>query len=507
MLSENLDSRDGFGVQDSVPPDPSLSSSRLRSSATTIVLSVGAAALACQTVRHSPSSSSSSVWTDPRHEISSPLGMTTTVGANSTLLAPLEDRAWRPWGSAGLDPSDTMFLATHPPDTVFQRRLKPARMIASVRKKDVASSAKKAQLAKARAKALPVAGGLAVPPLRLKLLRSLVTRALYIALASGFLARYQIRQSCSARLVDLALERELNKLYLEGQGLQTAINTYAAVKWLFAFTPQDLRLSLSARKGFNRTAPYKQGLPVVWEEVLLSSLALAKDKSVPPLERGATIVGNLTSFDCYGRSSDLSEALVTELRRPVMELPAQFRGWTLTLNPLDSEDQTFSKSGTIDDTIIVGGSNKTRRRIIKLLPALLGMKRSTLRLLDLTPKRYKQLTQKARELAKLDKAGAHQFRRGGASMDALEEATRDSDMLSRGWWKQLSSAMRYRKPAQYLRRLERLSPIQKTCAPRAPSELCRLVPRLLAGLSTQVIMTSLQPVSPYSLKLNVFHCL
>ena len=116
---------------------------------------------------------------------------------------------------------------------------------------------------------------------------------------------------------------------------------------------------------------------MAWEEVLVSSVHLLKTKTLgTPRERGATIVGNLLSFDCYGRSSDIALALTSELRRPSLLLPLNLRQLTLTLNPLDPFQQTYSTTDTVDDTISIGNANPERRWITKLLPSLLAMKRN-----------------------------------------------------------------------------------------------------------------------------------
>ena len=48
------------------------------------------------------------------------------------------------------------------------------------------------------------------------------------------------------------------------------------------------------------------GQPVCWEEVLLSCVALP-DAKEPEKEKAATCVGNLLSFDSYGRSADMAK--------------------------------------------------------------------------------------------------------------------------------------------------------------------------------------------------------
>ena len=64
-------------------------------------------------------------------------------------------------------------------------------------------------------------------------------------------------------------------------------------------------------------------------------------------------------------------------------------------------------------------------------------------------------------------------------MDSLRAETRDTDMLESGRWKAVSSVMRYRKPALYMRRLEQLSPAQLALARVAPKQIALLVPKML----------------------------
>ena len=226
-----------------------------------------------------------------------------------------------------------------------------------------------------------------------------------------------------------------------------------------------------------KAAPQAVGQPVAWEKVLLSSLALM-DSTEPRREVGSTVVGNLLSFDCYGRAADLAKAEAAELRRPMRQAGCLASRWTLTLNPTAQSPslQTFSKTGTRDDCVAIGATHNDREWIVKLMRPLAGMPRKMTKLLDMIVSRYHHLKALGRRLPGLGPAKPHQMRHGGASMDALTGCIQDLDMADRGRWKSLQSVRRYRKPAAYLRRLSSLSPEQRSLAIVAPGEIMRRLP-------------------------------
>ena len=113
--------------------------------------------------------------------------------------------------------------------------------------------------------------------------------------------------------------------------------------------------------------------------------------------------------------------------------------------------------GGSDETLPIGTANQARMWITGVLPALAKMERSSTKLLDLTPAVYLKLFHHSRRLAKLDKAGPHQLRHGGASCDGLTDMS-DLTLADRGRWAAVASVRRYREPAQYIKRLRILTP-------------------------------------------------
>ena len=303
------------------------------------------------------------------------------------------------------------------------------------------------------------------------------TRRRWTPLAHAFLNDYNLTIKSNIVDVDLCLDTELVRLYLTGEENAPGRDLFYAVRWLLCVQTSDLRLANQSRLGHLRETRTTAEYPETWEATLLHARGILDlDSAVAsPSEKACAAIGLLLSFDIYGRSSDLPLATRAELRPPVTRRAGPTGSWTLTLWP--STEASYSKTRTQDDTVIVGGSNPDRAWLAELCGPL-KRHSSDPRLLAMSPSRYLTLFHAGRARAGLWPSHAHRLRHGGASADGLAGAE-DTEMAQRGRWSSLKSVRRYRRPAQYLRQLARLSPQQLTASTSAVASLRRDLPVLL----------------------------
>ena len=309
------------------------------------------------------------------------------------------------------------------------------------------------------------------------------TRVLYQKSALDFLRQTKLGAEPPPSAVDKALERELDRFFLTGEGTAPGRTLFYALRWWLCLRNEQLPLSSEARRGHGRVQRPVLQEPETWEHTLLTALALMQEpqSKTPIATRAVVASGLLLSFDLYGRAHDLIKALKSELRGP---LPHQRSGpasrWTLTLYPITAD--LMSKTRTQDETLIIGSSNPRRAWLQCLGPALKQFQPSDPRLLPVDPKEYQNLFTQGRQLAKLGPSNLHRLRHGGASADALQtgiDSISDRELAHRGRWKSMNSIRRYRQPARYLRQLQALSSAQLLKVELAETVMSRLLTQAL----------------------------
>ena len=124
--------------------------------------------------------------------------------------------------------------------------------------------------------------------------------------------------------------------------------------------------------------------------------------------------------------------------------------------------------------------NQDREWICKLLPSFARMPRLDDNLLGVNAQVHKNIFHYSRELAAFPRAGLHQLRHGGASMDALAGCD-VTGIQDRGRWTSAKSMERYKRTAPYLRKVQALSKSQLKTADEAPSLCLRMIPVALVN--------------------------
>ena len=186
------------------------------------------------------------------------------------------------------------------------------------------------------------------------------TRVLYHKTATEFLLLVNLTRDASLSLIDQALNLHMVQLFLDGELAGTGRTLFYALRWLLRVDNSDLPLSNTSRQGHVKCEPIVPGIPVTSEEVLHMCLALldAVNSVVDLATRARFVCGLLLSFDVYGRTSDIYLARKEELRPPIRGQIGAAAVWTLTLFPITLGKP--SKTGTLDDTVITGGSHPSR---------------------------------------------------------------------------------------------------------------------------------------------------
>ena len=138
----------------------------------------------------------------------------------------------------------------------------------------------------------------------------------------------------------------------------------------------------------------------------------------------------------------------------------------------------MSKARTQDDTLEVGATDPNRAWLQHLCPALKAMARTTPLLLDMTASTYLNLFRRAVKSVRGGHFHPHQLRHGGASADGALKVP-ELTMLMRGRWAARKSLLRYMRPAQYLRQLEKFSKSNLVSVDAAVARLRLELPKAL----------------------------
>ena len=194
-------------------------------------------------------------------------------------------------------------------------------------------------------------------------------------------------------------------------------------------------------------------------------------------ERALFAAAILIAFDAYLRGGTVLLLRPSELRPP----RAQTGGHsTLTLFP--STHVELSKTRTQGRTVIIGATYPDRAWIAKLLVHVKAATATEERLFPFTGPRYLELFHASWKAASLPPSPLHRLRQGRLSMGQLlgRNLVSDSDIQSRGESASAKRVLRYRKPARYLRRLEKITAVQLAESKATPSLISRRVEALLS---------------------------
>ena len=136
---------------------------------------------------------------------------------------------------------------------------------------------------------------------------------------------------------------------------------------------------------------------------------------------------------------------------------------------------------------MIGSTHPDRAWIAKLLVHVKAATATEERLFPFTGPRYLELFHASWKAASLPPSPPHRLRHGGPSMDGLlaRNLVSDFDIQSRGERASAERVLRYRKPARYLRRLEKITAVQLAESKATPSLISRRVEALLSTRKRQ----------------------
>lgn len=285
-----------------------------------------------------------------------------------------------------------------------------------------------------------------------------VGEAARVRYAKCFAAVWKWRQSesCpvprSGRELEALLLKYIDKLYIQGAPAHEAELAVAAVKdrlpqLTSSCTFARVRRALS---GFRKCRPHRSRAPVPKEIVggLIEVLAL---KGFHEL---ALMV--MVMFSTYARPGEVRGLTARQVLRPARRA-GPLAHWAITIAPQEDSalfPQALSKTGTMDDTILVDRPS--------FLGPLLGQRAAVLRprevVFRLSADKSVAQFKEAAEALGLAGLALYQLRHGGASEDALSRSRTLGEICARGRWRSDSSLRRYAKPAMLHRLLKKLSP-------------------------------------------------
>ena len=285
------------------------------------------------------------------------------------------------------------------------------------------------------------------------------TRARYLAAASAvteFANALKLKLK-SAKDVDSVLERYITELYFDGEAVQTGRVALYGYAWRAGLPTRGTAFPLAkqALKGWGTAAPPQSRDPVPWAAALLVAEQLLFMKNLAAVLAAALMILN---FDCYLRPAEgLGLARYDVCTGSGSGVYAQ---WAIIIGQRASTDVP-TKTGTFDDTIMVGEAT-SRRWVVDILVALYRRCSGHQQL-------FFGLTHSAfRGLLRLGSARAglpfiilpHGLRHGGPSHDAFHGHHTLRRIQQRGRWAAWESVRRYEKHGRLLKLTGKLNHAQ-----------------------------------------------
>ena len=276
--------------------------------------------------------------------------------------------------------------------------------------------------------------------------------------------------------LDLAMQCYLEDLFLSGEGLFVARNAVYGEAFVRELDLRDravLRRSRDSLVGWKKLSPESSRNPLPWVFACLIALHLCLHCGRPGIHAAACLV---LQFDAY-----LRPGVAVMLRResvvpPVQGVVSAYRRWALLLAPLESG--TTSKTGTRDDSIILGVS-PARVFIAGIMAELFAQTSPEQPALfpTLSLSVYERLFEQSCQAVGLRplRFVPHSCRHGGPSTDHFEKTLTLDATQKRGQWASRESVLRYEKHARLLKMLSDAS----VAARRDSLEAARALPEIL----------------------------
>lgn len=261
---------------------------------------------------------------------------------------------------------------------------------------------------------------------------------------------------------DALLDKSIHRLFFDGASLQQAREHLYGVAWGLSRPVSSLPLARQAFRGFSRLCPTVSRDPVTWEETIILADALLKRGTSPTIQ--AAILA-LLCFDSFARPSEM----LGLCRRHVVPPPRSGRSpqfWSIMFHP--EADLKPAKNRTFDDTIRIGEA-PARLWLGGIIRRLCQLKRDDISpFFSLTLEQFERLVRSAAIDSKIPTKNLvpHQFRHGGASLEACVGGSQDA-IQRRGRWLHANSCRRYMKLGRYQRALAALTPSHFLQAARA----------------------------------------
>ena len=137
------------------------------------------------------------------------------------------------------------------------------------------------------------------------------------------------------------------------------------------------------------------------------------------LERTLAVTALLLAFDGYHRPQDPYTIRTCDLHPPVAANAGAAGKWSLTLFP--ASRALRSKTGTQDNTFVIGDTSKRRAWLQKVAAALHQNAKKRVYLYNLAPGQLNRVYNRGATLVKLYEVNLHRLRHGGASADGVKQ--------------------------------------------------------------------------------------
>ena len=264
--------------------------------------------------------------------------------------------------------------------------------------------------------------------------------------------------------LDLSLRKYVESLATDGGSLSVARTAVFGEAWRRGLNLHDSNVLYRARaslEGWAKLIPEGSKDPCPW----VVAAALANDL----LDHGGDVEREAAQciavqFETYTRPSVAIDLKTFNIVEPPSDVKSSYRQVGVVLAPKEQGKST--KTGHLDDSLLIGRLNKDRAFVA---PLLLDLKRKAERgkRLALFPNLTLAVFQrKVRESAarlSLQKLNItpHLFRHGGPSTDVFEGLISLDEVRKRGHWHSLLSVKRYEKHTRLLKVLNALTADQR----------------------------------------------
>lgn len=257
----------------------------------------------------------------------------------------------------------------------------------------------------------------------------------------------------SAQELDAQVAKYFDKLFITGQGIETA---NAQVASLFDFMPElrrsrcgELPRSLTIVKTWGKRNAPRQRLPMPFFALrgTIGDFLAMSSQNLLALKW-------LTGFECHLRPGENDSLWVKMVIKPSQVSGPSYRSWGLLLAP--HEDQVPSRTALYDEVMTFDTDPDVLPPLARLVTRCSGHER----LWPMSPKEdFETFNSRAKRMG-LDRVGVARYslRHRGASNDILTKRRSLKNVMRRGRWQTDQSLRRYAKETRLLAEINKVNP-------------------------------------------------